>query len=202
MPSRASGRESPHPSPSRSAPSFAATHTVAVPESEKPGARATFPVAVPVPGVVVVTVAYVGPDTFANVNGFPSGSVAESGLLAVAPSFTVTLAGCAKVGGVLAAGAEPAPSQSNQSPAIPVTVPHGSDGLPTTYVFGKKNPSQSVPNPVPNPKGLSAPGPICSPIEGLPEAGVTGSVPIELRPGGEVVPEGRALLISISVELE
>src|SRR6266404_5336483 len=62
-------------------PSVAETDTVAVPESEKPGARATFPVAVPVPGVVVVTVAYVGPDTLANVNGFPSGSVAESGLL-------------------------------------------------------------------------------------------------------------------------
>jgi hypothetical protein len=54
--------------PSLAAPSLAETDTVAVPESEKPGARATFPVAVPVPGVVVVTVAYVGPDTFANVS--------------------------------------------------------------------------------------------------------------------------------------
>src|SRR4029077_12572911 len=84
--------------PSLAAPSVTETDTVAVPESEKPGARATFPVAVPVPGVVVVTVAYVGPDTFENVNAWPSGSVAESGLLAVAPSFTVTLAGCASVG--------------------------------------------------------------------------------------------------------
>jgi hypothetical protein len=54
--------------PSLAAPSLADTDTVAVPESENPGARATFPVAVPVPGVVVVTVAYVGPDTFANVS--------------------------------------------------------------------------------------------------------------------------------------
>src|SRR5689334_16578815 len=89
--------------PSLAEPSLAETDTVAVPESENPGARATFPVAVPVPGVVVVTVAYVGPDTFENVKGFPSGSVAESGLFAVAPSFTVTFAGCARVGGLFAA---------------------------------------------------------------------------------------------------
>src|SRR6476660_2978716 len=89
--------------PSLSDPSLAATDTVAVPESEHPGARATFPVAVPVPGAVVVTVAYVGPDTFANVSASPSASVAESGLLAVAPSFTVTFAGCASTGARLVA---------------------------------------------------------------------------------------------------
>ena len=49
-------------------PSVALTETVAVPASEKPGASARFPAAVPVPPDVVVTVAYVGPDTFANVN--------------------------------------------------------------------------------------------------------------------------------------
>jgi hypothetical protein len=84
--------------PSLAEPSVTETDTVADPASENPGARATFPVAVPVPGVVVVTVAYVGPDTFANVSAFPSWSVAESGLLVVVPSFTVTLAGCAKTG--------------------------------------------------------------------------------------------------------
>jgi hypothetical protein len=36
------------------------------------------PVAVPVPGVVVVTVAYVGPEASVNVRAFPSGSVAFS----------------------------------------------------------------------------------------------------------------------------
>ena len=39
------------------APSLTLTDTVAVPESLNPGANARFPVAVPVPGVVVVTVA-------------------------------------------------------------------------------------------------------------------------------------------------
>jgi hypothetical protein len=62
--------------PLLSEPSLAETDTVAVPESENPGAKFTLPVAVPVPGVVVVTVAYVGPDTFVNVSAFPSGSVA------------------------------------------------------------------------------------------------------------------------------
>src|SRR5882762_11421941 len=85
--------------PSDSEPSVALTDTVAVPASENPGAKATFPVAVPVPGVVVVTVAYVGPEILLNVNGLLSGSVAESGLLAVTPSFTVTFAGCASTGG-------------------------------------------------------------------------------------------------------
>ena len=58
-------------------PSEALTNTVAVPASENPGASARFPVAVPVPPDVVVTVAYVGPDTFANVNASPSASVAD-----------------------------------------------------------------------------------------------------------------------------
>src|SRR2546427_271520 len=77
--------------PSVATPSLALTDTDAVPASENPGDRATFPVAVPVPADVVVTVAYAGPDTLLNVSGFPSGSVADSGLFAVVPSFTVTL---------------------------------------------------------------------------------------------------------------
>src|SRR5689334_16706923 len=85
--------------PSLAAPSVTETDTVAVPESENPGARATFPVAVPVPGVVVVTVAYVGPDTFANVNASPSASVAESGLLDRKSAVYGTIAGCASTGG-------------------------------------------------------------------------------------------------------
>src|SRR3989449_6420944 len=84
--------------PSLAVPSLALTDTDAVPESLKPGVRATFPVAVPVPGAVVVTVAYVGPDTLVNVSAWPSASVAESGLLTVVPSFTVTFAGCARTG--------------------------------------------------------------------------------------------------------
>src|SRR3989441_1319204 len=67
-------------------PSLALTDTDAVPASENPGDRATFPVAVPVPADVVVTVAYAGPDTLLNVSGFPSASVADSGLFAVVPS--------------------------------------------------------------------------------------------------------------------
>src|SRR5438093_562796 len=84
--------------PSDAVPSLALTDTDAVPASENPGDRATFPVAVPVPADVVVTVAYAGPDTLLNASGFPSGSVADSGLFAVVPSFTVTFAGCASVG--------------------------------------------------------------------------------------------------------
>jgi hypothetical protein len=56
--------------------SLARTVTVAVPESLNPGAKFTFPVAVPVPGLVVVTVTYVCADTLLNVIAFPSGSVA------------------------------------------------------------------------------------------------------------------------------
>src|SRR6267142_6147571 len=89
--------------PSLAAPSVTQTDTDAVPESENPGARATFPVAVPVPAAVVVTVAYVGPDTKENVSAWPSASVADSGLFAVAFSATVTFAGCANTGGRFAA---------------------------------------------------------------------------------------------------
>jgi hypothetical protein len=56
--------------------SVARTVTVVVPESLNPGAKFTFPVAVPVPGLVVVTVTYVCADTLLNVIAFPSGSVA------------------------------------------------------------------------------------------------------------------------------
>ena len=58
------------------APSLTLIETVAVPASEKPGARARLPAAVPVPGVVVVTVAYVGRTDFENVSPWPSASVA------------------------------------------------------------------------------------------------------------------------------
>src|SRR6267378_2785626 len=43
--------------------------------SENPGARWTLPAPVPDPGLVVVTVMNVGPDTFVNVRASPSGSV-------------------------------------------------------------------------------------------------------------------------------
>ena len=91
-----------------------------------------------------------------------SGSVAVAviGDIAV-PSAAVADAGAAMVGGVFVppAGA-PAPFQSNQSPGIPLAAPQGSAGSPTTYVFGKKNPSHSVPNAVPNPNGLMVEAPI------------------------------------------
>src|SRR3989442_8950670 len=45
--------------PSLATPSLALTDTDAVPASENPGDRATFPGALPVPADVVVTVAYV-----------------------------------------------------------------------------------------------------------------------------------------------
>src|SRR4030067_315401 len=51
-----------------------------------------FPVPVPVPGVVVVTVMNAGPTPFANVNACPSASVAETTWFAVAFSATVIAA--------------------------------------------------------------------------------------------------------------
>src|SRR5207244_10749144 len=67
-------------------------------ESENPGARATFPVAVPVPGVVVVTVAYVGPDTFVKVRADPTTTRVNSSFLAVAHAFYFTFEDCASTG--------------------------------------------------------------------------------------------------------
>ena len=57
-------------------PSVARTVAEAVPMSESPGARWTFPVAVPLPPSVVVTLAYVGPEAREKESPFPSGSVA------------------------------------------------------------------------------------------------------------------------------
>src|SRR3972149_5345909 len=51
-----------------------------------------FPVPVPVPGDVVVTVMNAGPPPFANVNACPSASVAETAWFAVAFSATVIAA--------------------------------------------------------------------------------------------------------------
>src|SRR5882672_9373084 len=65
----------------------------------KSGARWMFPVPVPVPGDVVVTVMKIGPEAFVNVSGFPSGSVANNDWSAVVPSSTVMFAGCASDGG-------------------------------------------------------------------------------------------------------
>ena len=58
-------------------PSLAVTVTVYTPASLNPGASAILPVAVPVPGIAVVTVANVGPFVFENCSGFRSASVAE-----------------------------------------------------------------------------------------------------------------------------
>src|SRR5947209_5157249 len=91
----------------------------------------------------------------------PSASVAVAVIVAIAaPSAPFAVAGAAMVGWVLGAAGAPAPSQSNQSPGIPLVRPHGSAGAPTTYVFGNAFPSHSVPKPVPNPKGLIAEAPI------------------------------------------
>src|SRR5262245_19928135 len=69
--------------------------------SENPGAKWMFPVAVPVPGDVVVTVMNVGPLVFENVSALPFGSVADRAWSAVAPSLTVMFEGCARTGGKL-----------------------------------------------------------------------------------------------------
>ena len=53
---------------------------------------------VPVPGVVVVTEAYVGPDVSEKVTASPSASVAPSAWFAVEFSSTVMLAGWASTG--------------------------------------------------------------------------------------------------------
>src|SRR5262245_8691476 len=75
---------------SLSAPvSVARTLADAVPESANPGARWMLPVV----ALVVVTVAYVGPDTSENVRASPSGSVPVMAWSAVAFSFTVMFAG-------------------------------------------------------------------------------------------------------------
>ncbi len=65
---------------SLNSPPVSVTRTVAeaVPASDVAGARCALPVAVPVPGDVVVTVRYNGPLVFENVRGLPSGSVAFS----------------------------------------------------------------------------------------------------------------------------
>ena len=56
------------------------------------------PVPVPVPGVVVVTEAYVGPDVSEKVTASPSASVAPSAWFAVEFSSTVMFAGWASTG--------------------------------------------------------------------------------------------------------
>ena len=78
---------------SDAAPSVTLIDALAVPASENPGARCRFPAAVPVPGEVVDTVAYVGPEASEKVRAWPSASVAESAWSAVAPSFAVMFAG-------------------------------------------------------------------------------------------------------------
>src|SRR5882672_2306288 len=67
------------------------TLALAVPASENPGARWMLPVAVPAPGVGVVTLMYAGPDTFSSVSASKSTSVLVTTWSAVAPSFTVML---------------------------------------------------------------------------------------------------------------
>src|SRR5712671_8118283 len=72
------------------APSLTLTVAEKVPKgSVIPGARWIFPVPVPLPGLIVVTVMNVGPDAFANVSGCASGSVAVIGWSAVVPWETV-----------------------------------------------------------------------------------------------------------------
>ena len=112
------------------------------------------------PGVVV-KVRSAGMPVCVNVIVAPaSGSVAVA-VIGVIATFSVAIAvgGAETVGGVFPLE-ERAPSASNQSPGMPFNVPQGSVGSPTTYVFGKKNPSHSVPNAVPNPKGLMVEAPI------------------------------------------
>src|SRR5438034_10590710 len=74
--------------PSDSEPSVAFTDAVAVPASENQGARALFPVAVPVPCVVVVTITYAGQEPLLNVSGYPSRSDRQTGRLATSPYAT------------------------------------------------------------------------------------------------------------------
>src|SRR5438093_11935025 len=64
-------------------PSLTRTVAAAVPAFENPGAKCRLPVAVPVPGAVVVTDAYVGPDARLNVSAFPRSAerrVARAGI--------------------------------------------------------------------------------------------------------------------------
>src|SRR5258705_6905549 len=76
-------------------PSLARTVAPEVPASVNPGARWTFPVV----ASVVVTLMNAGPTTFVKGRASPSGSPPLSTWSAVAPSFTVMLAGGVNVGG-------------------------------------------------------------------------------------------------------
>src|SRR5437016_14151446 len=69
-----------------SVPSLAVTVALYVPWSPNPGARRILPVAVPVPGLVVVTAMNVGPDAAKNVSALPSGAGATSAGTAAYPS--------------------------------------------------------------------------------------------------------------------
>src|SRR5262245_18396175 len=150
--------------------------------------------------MVVVTVTYVGPETLANVSALPSGSVAESGLLTICPSLTVTFAGCASVGAWLAACACPAPSASYQSGGRPLTAPHGSAISPKMYVFPITPPSQFVLNEVPTLVGSRGVfGNRITSTRGDPVTGVTEILPSEWKPAGEDVPGGLEKVHSTSV---
>ncbi len=66
-------------------PSLATIPAFTAPWSASEGAKCTFPVAEPVPGLTVVTVMYAGPNDFENVIGSPSPSVAWRTWSAVVP---------------------------------------------------------------------------------------------------------------------
>src|SRR6266850_6793567 len=78
---------------SMSVPSLTRTVPVVLSTCDAVGLSNTFPVAVPAPGLVVVTVMYAGPEPFEKVSGSPFGSVAWSVWFAVCPALTLIAAG-------------------------------------------------------------------------------------------------------------
>src|SRR5689334_15652637 len=113
-------------------PSFTCQLMPYVPASENPGVPLSVAVLGEGPGVEA-NVKNAGAPVWVMVRVLPaSGSVAVAVIVGSGvPSGPVTVAGALITGGEFPLE-ERAPSQSNQSPAKPLMVPHGSAGSPTT----------------------------------------------------------------------
>src|SRR5260221_5324791 len=119
-----------------------------------------------------------------------SGSVAVAVIVVGVPAAALAEAGAERDGATFEVVGAATPSVSNQSPAV-------SPGEASTYVFGNWPASQSVPKPVPNPKGSTGVE-VPTWMLGAPDTTVTGIVPSFTSPGGVTVPAGRLRLNSVS----
>ena len=124
--------------------------------------------------------------------GAASGSVAVTLIAAIGvPSAAEAVEGAVIDGAVFGGGGGPTPSESYQSVGIPLTVPHGSDRLPNTYVFPNTKAGHAVPNAVPKLFGSNGRfGYRGKVIAGDPLVIVTGIFPTEISPGLTNEPAG------------